>query len=117
MAVCGLLLSACAGLQPQNDILGFSGLGNEIRNFYEQHAVEQNWSCTFPRIDTILTAQRVEEGAEEQTIRVRYAWRSGGGRIDPGANLCRGTAERDFVIRPLGDRAVVVAMTGGQRRR
>ena len=115
--VLALFLAGCAAIQASGDLLGFRGLGNDVRNFYERYAWEQNASCLFPRMQVILLSEVLEEGAETWTVRVRYVWVSSSGVGMDGGNTCRGTAERDFVIRPAGETATVVAMSGGQRIR
>lgn len=108
-------MAGCTAIATSGDLLGFTGLGNDVRRFYERNAWEDNGSCLLPRMTAILRAEVVDEGPETATIRVRYVWVSSTGAGQDGGNTCRGTAERDFVIRPTDDRATVVGMTGGQR--
>ncbi len=115
-AVLALALGACTAIATRGDLVGVPGLGDDVRRFYERLAWEQSGSCLFPRMEAILRAEVVDAGEDTTTVRVRYVWNSGGARSVDGGNTCRGTAERDFVVRPIEGGATVLSMTGGQRR-
>jgi hypothetical protein len=130
-AVPCLTVASCAYVSPGvgfNTILGYEGLGWEIRRFYDRRAWERNATCPLARMDAILRAEVVEEAEDELVIAVRYSWRDET-RLDDddlfgpgarfgvgfGAGRCVGIDERLFTLHKVDGDVRVVEMSGPQR--
>ena len=120
-----LLLAGCGYEGPA--VAGYPGLQNQIRWFYDSNALEQNATCTQPRMRAVTNAQVVDETPETVTMIVRYRWLDEG-QLDfdddglPGAppffQRCNGWAERTFTMVKMTDGGLQVrSMSGPQRRR
>jgi hypothetical protein len=130
-AVAALLAAAtlggCAELSPGvgvNSVVGYEGLGREIRRFYDRRAQERFANCPGAEMERILSARVVDETEDEIVARVRYAWRdenrlgNGDGRLVPGGGgSCRGIDERRFTLEKFDGDVAVVAMSGPRRAR
>ena len=120
-------LGACAEISPGvgvNSVLGYEGLGRDIRRFYDRRARERFANCPGAEMERILSARVVDETEDEIVARVRYAWRdeirlgNGDGRLVPGGGgSCRGIDERRFTLEKFDGDVAVVTMSGAQRAR
>jgi hypothetical protein len=129
-----LALGGCTELAHGPSVAGYPGLQYQIESFYSARALEENATCTQPRM-TISAYKVVEETPERLVLEVRYHYVDEGrrdfdrGAIDgamfgvPGVGgQCDAFATRTFVIakavggagsgRPT---AMVASMTGPQR--
>jgi hypothetical protein len=106
---CGPTLDA--RLDPYPDLVPL------LERFYGERALEQNATCTSPRM-TVTEAVVVDETAGGFLVDVRYAFQGRGiGRavIGSGGDICRGFSQRRFEVARVDGRVSVVAMTGEQR--
>lgn len=119
-----LLLGGCGYQGPA--VAGYPGLQNKIRWYYDSNAIEQNATCTQPRMQAITGTQIVDETPETVVMNIRYRWLDEG-QLDydrgglPLAGIpfqrCNGWAERRFTFVKMTDgNADVRSMTGPQRR-
>lgn len=122
VAALTFILGACTYTVPtDNDLLGYEGLGLQLRRFYENRAWEKNATCTLPQMIAIMDAQVISEDDEELVANVRYLYRSLGQdgrerRRGFGVGNCQDFANRRFTIQKISDtEARVLAMSGGQR--
>ena len=118
------LLAACGYKGPA--VAGYPGLQNDIQWFYGNNALEQNATCTQPRMRSVTGAQVIEETPETVVMNIRYYWLDEG-QLDfdrgglPLAGIpfqrCNGFAERTFTFVKRTDGTLQVrSMTGPQRR-
>jgi hypothetical protein len=122
-----LAVTGCTYVSPGvgfGNVLGYEGLGRDIRRFYDRRAWERNATCPGAEMDAILSARVVEETDERIVALVRYSWRDEN-RLDDrgpravsirgGGGRCRGIDERRFTLERLDGDVRVVAMSGPQR--
>ena len=119
-----LLLAACGYQGPS--VAGYAGLQNKIMWYYDSNALEQNATCTQPRMRSITRAQVIDETPQNVVMTIRYYWLDEG-QIDterdglplaaPFLQRCNGFAERTFTFVKLTDGNLDVrSMSGPQRR-
>ena len=119
-----LALAACGYKGPA--VAGYPGLQNQIQWYYDSNALEQNATCTQPRMRSVTGAQVIGETPEQVVMNIRYYWLDEG-QIDrdssdllfPGGGFqrCNGFAERTFTFTKMTDGSLGVrSMTGPQRR-
>lgn len=132
--IAALALAGCAQALQGPSLAGYPGLQWQIESYYSARALEENATCTQPRM-RISGHQVVEDTPERLVLNVRYHYvdegqrpdddLGGGGfrfRFGTGGGTCNDFATRTFVIakgtgggadaRPT---AFVVSMTGPQR--
>lgn len=120
----GLALAGCGYEGPA--VAGYPGLQNRIMWYYGNNALEQNATCTQPRMRSITSAQIIDENPEAVVMRIRYYWLDEG-QLDydnngfvpmPGIPFqrCNGFAERTFTFVKMTDGNLQVrSMSGPQR--
>ena len=120
----GLALAGCGYEGPA--VAGYPGLQNRIMWYYGNNALEQNATCTQPRMRSITSAQIIDENPEAVVMRIRYYWLDEG-QLDydnngfvpmPGIPFqrCNGFAERTFTFVKMTDGSLQVrSMSGPQR--
>ena len=108
-------------------VAGYPGLQNKIMWYYDSNALEQNATCTQPRMRSVTSAQVIDENQESVAMRIRYYWLDEG-QLDydnngfvpmPGIPFqrCNGFAERTFTFVKMTDGNLQVrSMSGPQRR-
>ena len=108
-------------------VAGYPGLQNKIQWYYDSNALEQNATCTQPRMRSVTNAQVIDESKEIVVMRISYYWLDEG-QLDfdhggfvpmPGIPFqrCNGFAERNFTFTKLTDGSLDVrSMTGPQRQ-
>jgi hypothetical protein len=133
LVIGALALGGCAELAQGPSVAGYPGLQYQIESYYGARALEENATCTQPRM-RISAYKLVEETPERLVLEVRYHYFDEGQRdVDrsivggprfgvPGVSgNCDAFATRTFVIAKLvgGDSerptAMVASMTGPQR--
>jgi hypothetical protein len=95
-------------------------------SYYDNNAIEENATCTRPRMRSVTGTQVVDETPEQVVMNVRYYWYDEGqieldrgGLPFPGPifQRCNGFAERTFTFVKLTDGSLDVrSMSGPQRR-
>ena len=120
-----LLTAGCDYKGPA--VAGYPGLQNQIQWFYGNNALEQNATCTQPRMRSVTRAQIVDETQDTVVMNIGYYWLDegqldldqGGFVPGPGAffQRCNGFAERQFTFTKMTDGSLQVrSMTGPQRQ-
>jgi signal transduction histidine kinase len=120
-----LLAAGCDYKGPA--VAGYPGLQNQIQWFYGNNALEQNATCTQPRMRSVTRAQIVNETQDTVVMNIGYYWLDEGqldfdrGGFVPGTGAffqrCNGFAERQFTFTRMTDGSLQVkSMTGPQRR-
>ena len=112
----GLILAGCAGHMPGEDIgaiTKYPGLEQQMIEYYDDHALEDNWECPEVDMDVMTRAQVVKEDATSVKMAVHYDFQpdDGGGH---GA-MCRGFNTRFFTFDKTGGTLVLRSMSGEQR--
>lgn len=121
LAFTGLMALTGCGYQGPS-VAGYEGLQYKIISFYDNKALEENASCTQPRMKAIIRANVIEENAERVVMNVRYRYRDEGQTSDNwflGGTFfrCNDWAERTFtMVKNTADQVDVEKMTGPQRR-
>jgi signal transduction histidine kinase len=119
-----LLLAGCGYKGPA--VAGYPGLQNQIQWYYDSNALEQNATCTQPRMRSVTGAQIIDETPETVVMTIRYYWIDEG-QLDldddglptaaPFLQRCNGFAERTFTFVKMTDGSLGVrSMSGPQRR-
>ena len=118
-----LLLAGCNVQGP--GLAGYPGLQFQVISFYDTNAIEQNATCTQPRMRSVTGAQVIDENQQQVIMNIRYYWFDqmntiyDNGMLNPAPFLqrCNGFAERTFTFGKRTDGSLdVIGMTGPQRR-
>ena len=106
-----LLAAGCDYKGPA--VAGYPGLQNQIQWYYDNNALEQNATCTQPRMRSVTRAQIVDETAGQVVMTISYYWLDEGqldfdrGGFVPAAGAffqrCNGFAERNFTFTKMTD--------------
>lgn len=118
-----LLLAGCNVQGPA--LAGYPGLQFQVVSFYDTNAIEQNATCTQPRMRSVTGAQVIDENQQQVVMNIRYYWfDESNSRFDdnmffpaPVLDRCNGFAERTFTFVKMTDGSLQVrSMSGPQRR-
>lgn len=118
-----LLLAGCNVQGPA--LAGYPGLQFQVVSFYDTNAIEQNATCTQPRMRSVTGTQVIDENQQQVVMNIRYYWfDEGNSRFDdnmffpaPVLDRCNGFAERTFTFVKMTDGSLQVrSMSGPQRR-
>lgn len=118
-----LLLAGCNVQGP--GLAGYPGLQFQVISFYDTNAIEQNATCTQPRMRSVTGAQVIDENQQQVVMNIRYYWfdemntRDSDSLLAPAPFLqrCNGFAERTFTFVKMTDGSLQVrSMSGPQRR-
>lgn len=104
-------------------LAGHEGLTLRVKNYYADHATEENGQCPTPELQSITRTEVLEESESEVKLRLRYYYmdRSSAG-FEPDIlgfvqpMQCQGFATRDFTIELGADGASEVVEMSGERR-
>lgn len=127
-----LALGACTQLTEGPSLAGYPGLQYQIERYYGARALEENATCTFPRM-TVSAYDVVEDTPARIVLNVRYHYIDqsrrdwdrdnivGGPVFRFGTGSCDAFATRTFVVAKSqggeGTQAMSVqSMTGPQRQ-
>lgn len=122
-AVLVLAVAGCGGTGVQvGSLLGYEGLGQQVRSFYARRAWEENAVCNTPEMQAIRSATIVDETDDRIVALIRYTWVDEGAN-DPsstrirrgGGSSCRGIDERRFTLQKHVDGVRVITMSGPQQ--
>ncbi|HET6468799.1 MAG TPA: HAMP domain-containing sensor histidine kinase [Geminicoccaceae bacterium] len=123
-----VLVGSCGWGMEGPPVAGYRGLQFEIISYYDRWALEENATCTQPRMQAITRADVLEETPERVVLDVRYRYLDEGQRdFDDdviqfprfrfGTGSCSDFSQRTFVIAKTTDGGgQVESMTGPQRR-
>lgn len=107
-------------------LAGYPGLQFQVTSYYDNNALEQNATCTQPRMRSVTRTQVIGETPQQVVMTIGYYWIDEG-QLDydrgfvplAGAALqrCNGFAERTFTFVKMTDGSLNVrSMSGPQRR-
>ena len=107
-------------------LAGYPGLQFQVISYYDNNALEQNATCTQPRMRSVTRTQVVGETPQQVVMTIRYYWLDEGqldydrGGLPMGGlafQRCNGVAERTFTFVKMTDGSLSVrSMSGPQRR-
>jgi signal transduction histidine kinase len=124
----GVLLGSCGWGMEGPPVAGVKGLQFQIMTYYGDWALEENATCTQPRMQAITEAKVLEETPDRMVLDVTYYYFDQGQRdfdndVIPGPRFRFGTgtcadfSRRTFVVGKTTDGGgYVMSMTGPQRR-
>jgi hypothetical protein len=101
-----LSLAACT-----SNLAGEPGLMDDVKRYYDQHAIEVAGRCRAPHLGTVISSDVLERSPERLVIRIRYSY------SQPNAQYqgeCDGFGERTFTITGQPGKFDVVEMSGTQ---
>ena len=67
-----LVMSGCRLKGPA--LAGYPGLQNQIVGYYDNNALEQNATCTQPRMRSVTGTQIIDETPEQVVMAISYYW-------------------------------------------
>lgn len=113
-----MALSACGWQGPALE--GHAGLQWQVISFYDAHAVEGQWSCPNPAMQSVTSSRVVEDTPGKVVMDIRYYWVDWSQAVDvQGGSIttCRDWDERSFTFTKASDGSLQVqSMTGPQKR-
>ena len=110
LMILGAALAACAG----GSIADFDGQPvrfEDIKAYYDRHAVEVAARCRTPEMYTVLRSRVRERSAERLVLHVNYSFNDTNAEL---LNECRGFGARDFTVERRDGKLEVVEMSGIQ---
>lgn len=110
------LLAGCN--VPGPSLAGYEGLQFKVRQYYANHAVEENAVCRAPEMRGITQTRILEDSDDNVVVRVRYYYRDNAFRIEDSPAIignCDGFNSRDFTIAKSDNSLKVVDMTGPRK--
>jgi hypothetical protein len=118
VAALGLaVLGGCAHYQAENEPLHqYSGIQQQIENFYDTNATEEDWFCTEVDMDGIDKTKVVSRTASQVKMAVTYYFVSDDLSPRQGGDMCQGFNTRFFTFATGPDNQLtLVSMSGPQR--
>src|SRR3954467_2652140 len=110
-------LAGCADYKAENPALAaYPGIKDQIQQFYDNSATEDDWACDEVELDTIDKSQVVSQNTAQVKIAVTYFFTSFDQSARRGGNQCQGFNTRFFTLnKGAGGQLSLVSMTGPQR--
>jgi hypothetical protein len=118
VAVLGLaVLGGCAHNRAENaPLYQYSGIQQQMENFYDTNATEEDWFCTEVQMDSIDKTQVVRRTASQVRMAVTYYFVSDDLSPGQGGNQCQGFNTRFFTFATgPSNQLTLVSMSGSQR--
>jgi hypothetical protein len=103
-----LSLSACT-----SNLTGEPGLMDDVKRYYDQHAIEVAGRCRTPRLGAVISSDVLERSPERLVIRIRYSYSQAKAQYE---GECDGFGDRTFTITGQPGKYDVVEMSGIQRK-
>lgn len=110
-------LIGCAANHAQNTAIDqYPSMKQQIENFYNTNATEEDWFCPEVDIASIDKSQVVSETPTQMKVAVTYNFEPSAGEPHGLGNHCRGFGTRYFTFdKGNGGQLSLVSMTGPQR--
>jgi hypothetical protein len=114
VGLAALLVTGCATLDQADPILAkYPGIKTQITNYYDDKAVEDDWSCKQTDMQGIEKVQVIQDTPQTLVVGVHYSFQpEEGGRFDGG---CNGFGTRVFTFTKAGAGYSLEHMSGLQR--
>lgn len=112
-----LAVAGCAEYKAENPALtAYPGIKDQIQQFYDANATEDDWVCNEVELQTIDKSKVVNQNANQVKIAVTYYFTSFDLAPGQGGNQCQGFNTRFFTFnKGAGGQLSLVSMTGPQR--
>ena len=110
-------LTGCAEYRAENPaLMAYPGIKDQIQQFYDDKATEDDWVCNEVELETIDKSKVVAQNADQLKIAVTYYFTSFDLGPFQGGNLCQGFNTRFFTFnKGAGGQLSLVSMSGPQR--
>ena len=118
VATLGLaVLGGCAHNRAENaPLYQYSGIQQQMENFYDANATEEDWFCTEVQMDSIDKTKVVRRTASQVRMAVTYYFVSDDLSPGQGGNQCQGFNTRFFTFATgPSNQLTLVSMSGSQR--
>jgi hypothetical protein len=118
VAALGLaVLGGCAHSRAENEPLQqYSGIEQQMQNFYDDNATEEDWFCNEVQMDSIDKTKVVSRTSSQVRMAVTYYFVSDDLSPDRGGNQCQGFNTRFFTFDTgPNNQLTLVSMSGPQR--
>jgi hypothetical protein len=118
VAALGLaVLGGCAHDRAENEPLyQYSGIQQQMQNFYDANATEEDWFCIEVDMDSIDKTQVVSRTPSQVKMAVSYYFMSDDLSPRQGGDMCQGFNTRFFTFAAGPDNQhTLVSMSGPQR--
>jgi hypothetical protein len=118
VAVLGLaVLGGCAHNRAENaPLYQYSGIQQQMENFYDTNATEEDWFCTEVQMDSIDKTKVVSRTPSQVRMAVTYYFVSDDLSPNRGGNQCQGFNTRFFTFDTgSNNQLTLVSMSGPQR--
>ena len=118
VAALGLaVLGGCAHDRAENEPLyQYSGIQQQMQNFYDANATEEDWFCIEVDMDSIDKTQVVSRTPSQVKMAVSYYFMSDDLSPRQGGDMCQGFNTRFFTFAAGPDNQLtLVSMSGPQR--
>jgi hypothetical protein len=111
------VLGGCAQYRAENEPLQqYSGIEQQMQNFYDANATEEDWSCNEVQMDSIDKTKVVSRTPSQVRMAVTYYFVSDDLSPDRGGNQCQGFNTRFFTFDTgPNNQLTLVSMSGPQR--
>jgi hypothetical protein len=118
LILAGAALAGCAGGQMLGQDLGplaqFPAAQQQIKEFYDDNAVESDWQCTEVEMNDITRAKVASETASTMVVAVHYEFQESD--VAPRGGECQGFNTRFFTFSRAGGGLTLEKMSGEQRQ-
>ena len=110
-------VAGCAEYKAENPaLIAYPSIKDQIQQFYDDNATEDDWTCDEVELDTIDKSTMVAQNADQVKIAVTYYFTSFDESPRRGGNQCQGFNTRFFTFnKDAGGQLSLVSMTGPQR--
>ena len=97
-------------------LIAYPSIKDQIQQFYDDNATEDDWTCDEVELDTIDKSTVVAQNADQVKIAVTYYFTSFDESPRRGGNQCQGFNTRFFIFnKGAGGQLSLVSMSGPQR--
>lgn len=109
-------LAGCATTgSGSSQLAAFPGAEPQIRNMYDNQAVERDWFCPEPQMNTITRAAPTQNTADKLVLAVTYEFSSSTANSARSQAACSGFNTRLFTFDKAGGGLTLQSMSGEQR--
>ncbi len=110
-------LAGCAAYRAENPAIEqYPSIKQQIENFYNDRATEEDWTCNEVDIENIDKSKIVGQTATQVKVAVTYTFNSSDLAAGRGGDQCEGFNTRYFTFdKGAGGQLSLVSMSGPQR--
>jgi hypothetical protein len=111
-------LAGCAGGSGgfgASPLAAYPGTEAQIKNMYDDQAVENDWFCTEPEMNNVTRAQAAQDTPTKLVLVVNYEFSSTTANSARSQAECSGFNTRSFTFAKAGGGLTLESMSGEQR--